>query len=145
MSSTFEKAGATLRAKALSYPETHEDHPWGHAAFKVKGKVFLFMNADKEGLSLSCKLPRSNELALMLPFASPTHYGMGKYGWVTADLKGTDQVPLGLLLDWLDESFRAIGPKKLVAALPVKSDAPPLPPSTLTKQKTAKKTAKKTA
>ena len=26
-----------LRKIALGYPETHEDHPWGECAFKVRG------------------------------------------------------------------------------------------------------------
>lgn len=29
-----------------------------------------------------------------------------------------DDVPVDLLLEWLDESYRAIAPKKLVKALP---------------------------
>jgi hypothetical protein len=31
----LKKAEAALRALALTYPGTHEDHPWGESAFKV--------------------------------------------------------------------------------------------------------------
>lgn len=42
-------AWANLRELALGYPETREDHPWGHLALKVRGKkVFLFLNGPGE-------------------------------------------------------------------------------------------------
>jgi predicted DNA-binding protein (MmcQ/YjbR family) len=106
-----------LREHALAYPETHEEFPWGHRALKVKGKVFVFLYADGEGLSLSIKLPHSREAALEKPFAEPTHYGLGKSGWVTAQFAPSENPPLDLLRAWIDESYRAIAPKKLVAAL----------------------------
>ena len=44
------RIGGALRKHALSYPETREDRPWGHSAFKVKGKSFVLMGDDEEGL-----------------------------------------------------------------------------------------------
>jgi predicted DNA-binding protein (MmcQ/YjbR family) len=115
----LKKAAAALRKHALGYPETMEDFPWGHSAFKVKRKVFLFTYlCDEEGfLSLSVKLPISGKMALALPFAAPTQYGLGKSGWVTARFYATDEIPLDMLKEWLDESFRAIAPKKVLAML----------------------------
>jgi hypothetical protein len=55
--------------------------------------------------------------ALMFAFAQPTGYGLGKSGWVSARFGATDEPPTGLLLAWLDESFRAVAPKRLVKAL----------------------------
>jgi predicted DNA-binding protein (MmcQ/YjbR family) len=114
----FQRAEAALRQQALSYPETHEDFPWGHRAIKVKGKAFLFMatcqNKDYV-FSLSVKLPVSGTAALDLPFAAPTEYGLGKSGWVTARFGDKDVVPLDLLSDWVAESFRAIAPKRVLA------------------------------
>jgi predicted DNA-binding protein (MmcQ/YjbR family) len=107
-----------LRDLALAYPEAYEEFPWGHRAVKVKGKTFVFIALDEEGLSLSTKLPLSGVAALALPFASPTGYGLGKSGWVTARFAPGDEVPLELLHEWLDESYRAIAPKKLSARLP---------------------------
>jgi hypothetical protein len=52
------------------------------------------------------KLPSSRYAALMLPFASPTAYGLGKSGWVTAAFDIRDAVPLDILRSWLDESYR---------------------------------------
>ena len=115
----FSKIAAELRDAALCYPGTDEHFPWGETAIKVKGKSFLFMRADDDVLSLSVKLPRSREDALALPFTEPTHYGLGKSGWVTSSFKRGDDVPVGILKDWLDESYRAVAPKKLVAQLPL--------------------------
>ena len=109
-----------LRRFALSFPEAREEFPWGHSAFKVKKKVFLFMSSGEKGedaLSLSVKLPSSRAVALMLPFAEPTGYGLGRSGWVSATFRKGQAPPLPLLREWIAESYRAIAPKKLVATL----------------------------
>ena len=108
-----------LRDFAMTYPETTEDHPWGHRAIKVKGKTFVFLGGDKEvkELSLSVKLPNSRDMAVDLPFASPTAYGLGKSGWVSARFSKIADVPVDMLKAWIDESYRAIAPKKLVKGL----------------------------
>jgi predicted DNA-binding protein (MmcQ/YjbR family) len=111
------RAESSLRQFALTFPETYEEFPWGHRALKVKGKVFLFMALEEGVLSLSVKLPLSGAMALTLPFASPTGYGLGKSGWVTARFGAADDVPTDMLEEWVDESFRAVAPKKLVARL----------------------------
>jgi predicted DNA-binding protein (MmcQ/YjbR family) len=124
-----------LREHALGYPEVREDFPWGHSAFKVKAKVFLFLASDDGTLSLSVKLPTSGATALDKPFAEPTHYGLGKSGWVTATFEPGELPPLELLHAWIRESFVAIAPKKLAASLTpgapaakrAKSASPPPP------------------
>ena len=108
---------AVLRAHALSYPEASEDFPWGERVVKVRGKVFAFLGRPEEGLSVTVKLPGSATLALDLPFASPTGYGLGKSGWVTARFSPRAKPPVGLLKQWIDESYRAVAPKRLVAQL----------------------------
>jgi predicted DNA-binding protein (MmcQ/YjbR family) len=106
-------AEAALREHALAYPEATEEFPWGERAIKVRGKVFVFMHADEKTFSMSCKLPQSRDMAADLPFAEPTHYGLGKHGWVTARFEGRTKPPVELLKAWIDESFRAVAPKKL--------------------------------
>jgi predicted DNA-binding protein (MmcQ/YjbR family) len=108
---------AALRRLALSYPETSLEYPWGHRAFKVKTKVFLILSFYEGQLGMSLKLPLSGRVALTFPFASPTGYGLGKSGWVTARFERKDDIPLDLLEQWIDESYRAIAPKKLIAKL----------------------------
>jgi predicted DNA-binding protein (MmcQ/YjbR family) len=116
---TLQSLERELRDFAMTYPEAHEDNPWGHSAIKVKGKTFVFLGGEKneEELSLSVKLPQSRDMAADLPFAEPTGYGLGKSGWVTARFTSVGKVPLELLKGWIDESYRAIAPKKLVKTL----------------------------
>jgi predicted DNA-binding protein (MmcQ/YjbR family) len=108
---------AALREHALSFPEAYEEFPWGERAVKVKGKVFLFMRCGSDELSLSVKLPASSSLALVLDFTAPTGYGLGKSGWVTARFAPGAEVPVDLLKEWVEESYRAVAPKRLAARL----------------------------
>jgi predicted DNA-binding protein (MmcQ/YjbR family) len=110
------RIGQAIRKRALAYPETHEDFPWGESAFKVKGKTFVFMSDGEKGVSFSTKLADARDLALALPGSEPTHYGLGKKGWVT--VRPTAKTSLEVLFYLIDESFRAIAPKRVVAALP---------------------------
>jgi len=112
---------AEVRAAALAYPGTTEEFPWGESVVKVKGKVFVFLGRDGEDeVGCSLKLPHTGDAALSLPFCEPTGYGLGKAGWVSAKFPKGKKVPVALLLEWLDESYRAVAPKKLVATLPVR-------------------------
>jgi predicted DNA-binding protein (MmcQ/YjbR family) len=109
---------AALRAHALGYPEVREEFPWGESVAKVNGKVFVFFgSADGPAVGLSVKLPESRHLALELPFTTPTGYGLGKAGWVTARFDAGDRAPLDVLYAWIEESYRAVAPRKLVAKL----------------------------
>lgn len=116
---TLESLELELRDYSLTFPEVTEDHPWGHRAMKVKGKVFVFLGGEKseKELSLTVKLPSSRDMAVDLPFAEPAGYGMGKHGWVSARFTKVADVPMDLLRSWIDESYRAIAPKKLVKQL----------------------------
>lgn len=111
------RAGMALRKLALSYPEAYEEMPWGHHAIKVKGKSFLFLAHNDGEFSMSAKLPSSSSVVLSLPYASPTEYGLGKSGWVTARFAKGKAIPLEDLKLWVEESYRAIAPKKLAGLL----------------------------
>jgi len=127
-SSKGKAAGMALRKFALSFPETREEFPWGDRVVKVKGKVFVFLgNGEGPELGLSVKLPSSGMMALGLPFASPTGYGLGKSGWVTARFSAGDDVPVPMLKEWIAESYRAVAPAKLVAAMDGTAAAPKRP------------------
>jgi len=116
---TLESMELELRDFAMGYPEATEDHPWGHRAIKVKNKTFVFLGGESNTteLSLSVKLPSSRDVAVDLPFAEPTGYGLGKSGWVSARFRNVKGVPMDLLKAWIDESYRAIAPKKLAKLL----------------------------
>lgn len=113
----FAAVEAALREFALRFPGAVEEHPWGHCAIKVKKKMFVILGGTDERKSVTVKLPSSGRMALLLPFTSPTGYGLGKSGWVTSEFGPTDAVPVDRLCEWIEESYRAIAPKKLVAEL----------------------------
>ncbi|WP_437475842.1 MmcQ/YjbR family DNA-binding protein [Sorangium sp. So ce1014] len=108
---------ARLRDAALAYPEAVEEFPWGDRVAKVRGKIFVFLNTHEGKLRVTAKLPQSGEAALMLPFAEPTGYNLGKSGWVTARFGPKDRVPEAMLLEWIEESYRAVAPKRALRAL----------------------------
>jgi len=110
-----------LRAYGLTYPGAHTKSPWpGHLDLAVKDKTFAFMSLEGEPLYIACKLVHSWPQALKLPNAKPTPYGLGKSSWVSATFAAPDPLPVQMLKDWIDESYRAVAPKKLIATLPVR-------------------------
>jgi predicted DNA-binding protein (MmcQ/YjbR family) len=116
----LRKIASELRAYAMGFPGATEDFPWGERVAKVNGKVFVFLGADPvagAGMGLSVKLPISCEEALELPFTKPTGYGLGKAGWVSASFGPKDAPPVAILKSWIQESYRAVAPKKLLAEL----------------------------
>ena len=125
----------------MTYPEVREEFPWGERAFKVAKKVFVFLGSDGTDVSMSVKLPESNEMALQFPFAEPTHYGLGKSGWVTVSFGAGDDVPMFLLEGWIHESYRAVAPRKLAEMAP----RPAAPPASKPKKKPAAKKKKPAA
>ncbi|MBK7760878.1 MAG: MmcQ/YjbR family DNA-binding protein [Deltaproteobacteria bacterium] len=106
-----------LRAAALAYPEAAEEFPWGERVIKVRGKIFLFLGAVEGRLRLSVKLPQSFLDALTVPGAQPTGYGLGKAGWVSLWFDEGQPVPMERLTAWINESYRAVAPKRLVKSL----------------------------
>ena len=138
-----DKALAELRAFGLAYPGTHLKSPWpGHKDLAVNDKTFAYLSVEGDPLSISCKLPQSHAAVLMLEHTSPTEYGLGKSGWVTAKFPKGVVPPLEMLKSWIDESYRAQAPKKLLAKLAESSPAEPKPP-TKTKARRAKPAPKK--
>lgn len=124
-----------LTKLALEYPGAHEEFPWGEKVIKVKGKIFFFVGINKAGgLGMTVKLPHSRGDALDCPFAKPTGYNLGKSGWVTASFQPNDSVPVDMLVHWLDESYRAVAPKKLVKLLDSPDTAPAKPKAKKKKQ-----------
>jgi predicted DNA-binding protein (MmcQ/YjbR family) len=119
--------GDRLRSLALSYPEAVEDFPWGERVVKVRKKIFVFLGLpDGPELTVTVKLPNSVDAALMFPFASPTGYGLGRAGWVSCRFPKKSAIPIELVEAWIDESYRAVAPKKLVLTLD--AEHPTTPP-----------------
>jgi predicted DNA-binding protein (MmcQ/YjbR family) len=98
---------------ALSLPYATEDHPWGEDVAKVRGKVFVFLG-PAASTRMTVKLEESHGHALSLDGAERTGYGLGASGWVTVPLAG---VAPEVLRDWVEESYRIVAPKRVVAEL----------------------------
>ena len=103
-------------AFALSLPETAEDRPWeDEVVVKVRGKIFVFAGPNGSR-RISVKLAESHAHALAIAGSEPTAYGLGKAGWVTVPLRAPG-VTVDVLRDWVEESYRIVAPKRLVATL----------------------------
>ena len=120
-----------LRAYGLALPGAHTKSPWpGHDDLAVNDKTFAYLSLPGEPLGVSCKLVQSSGVALMLPFCKPAGYGLGKSGWVEASFAAGDKIDVDMLKAWLDESYRAQAPKKLLKQL-----APPAPARAASKRR----------
>jgi predicted DNA-binding protein (MmcQ/YjbR family) len=107
-----------LRAFGLGFPGAYSKSPWpGHDDLAVRDKTFVFMSVEGEPFSISCKLPYTGYEALQRSYASPTHYGLGKSGWVTFAPADGEVAPIEQLKEWIEESYRARAPRKLVKEL----------------------------
>ena len=106
-----------VRAFAFGLPEAWEDHPWGESVAKVGKKVFAFFGVldTDQGLRFTVKLRDSHEEAMAFEWVVPAGYGLDRGGWVTCT--APDDAPLEMLTAWIEESYRAVAPKKLVAVL----------------------------
>ena len=104
----------SLETFALDFPGAFRDTPWeGDVVAKVGKKIFVFFGSGEEA-AISVKLPESADHALSDDGARPTSYGLGRHGWVTVPVEET---PPDLLHDWIEESYRTIATKRLVAEL----------------------------
>ena len=113
MSKQHQAARKALLEKALSLPGAWEDHPWGETVVKVGKKIFIFLGNGEGGFGCSVKLEHTSEAALTtFPWCAPTGYGLGKSGWVTAQFEGKQDVPVPLLVEWMQESYAAVAPKR---------------------------------
>jgi predicted DNA-binding protein (MmcQ/YjbR family) len=107
-----------FRTWGLTLPGAHRKAPWPeHEDLAVKDKTFAYLPAVGEPFKLSVKLPYTGQAALDLPFAEPTGYGLGKSGWVSFNPSEAEIPNLDQLKEWVEESYRAQAPRKLIKEL----------------------------
>lgn len=143
-----DAALADLRAFGLRYPGAHTKSPWpGHLDLAVNDKTFAYLSIEGQPFSIGCKLPQSGEVARAIEWVEPTPYGLGKSGWVTAKPPAGTDLPVEMFKEWIDESYRAQAPKKLLKQLGEGRDEPAAtkksPKKTGAKKPAAKKAATK--
>ncbi|NYH92330.1 MmcQ/YjbR family DNA-binding protein [Actinopolymorpha rutila] len=122
------RAWDEVRAFALAMPRAIEDLPWGERVIKIDhpprrrgnglayGPMFLWLGRpDVPTPAVSVKLRASYDQAVTVGGATlTTMSGLGQWGWLTVPLPHAD---LDLVRDWIDESYRTVAPKKLLAEL----------------------------
>jgi predicted DNA-binding protein (MmcQ/YjbR family) len=108
---------ASLESLALGFPGAWADNPWGDSVVKVGKKIFVFLGDTPEQQMITVKVPESHEHAMSFTGAAPTGYGLGKAGWVTIPVGGVGSDDAEVLHDFVEESYRAIAPKKLIKEL----------------------------
>lgn len=115
------KAWEKVREFALGLPGAAEEFPWGETVAKVNQKVFVFLGVSDGsypmGVTVKLKDAEAHAHALTSPGAEPAGYGLGKAGWVRVPLAEKGSPAADLLCDWVEESYRAIAPKRLIAEL----------------------------
>lgn len=95
-----------LRLKALGYQGAYEDYADGRTLVKLKNKkVVVALGREAGGLTVTCRLLRSGASAVSkFSFASLAGSGLGKRGWVSARFERGAEVPLRMMLGWVEES-----------------------------------------
>jgi hypothetical protein len=115
-----------MRAFALSLPRAIEDAPWDELVVKIDhpprrrgnglavGPMFVWLGKP-DAAQVSVKLRTSYDEAVAVGGAKPTTMsGLGQWGWLTVPLADAD---LDLVRDWIEESYRIVAPKGLMAEL----------------------------
>lgn len=110
-----------LRRVALRYPEAQEGIACEGTSvekrtIKARNKAFLFLGMADAML----KLRDSHAEATDLASKEPSRYKVGAHGWVMVTFGSVESLPIDLLARWIDESYRLLAPKQLVALLPAR-------------------------
>ncbi|SDN59422.1 MmcQ/YjbR family DNA-binding protein [Allokutzneria albata] len=100
-----------FRDLALNLLESEEVETWGHPTFRVGDKMFAAMDGD--GHRATVKATPEEQEALIA--AAPQTYAVadyvGRYGWVSVDLRVADPKEIAELVR---EAWRRTAPKRLV-------------------------------
>ncbi len=101
-----------VRAIALGYPSVTEGSSCVNRAFKAAGKNFAFLGEKDGDCRLRVKLGPS-----LADVTDDPIVDVGSAGWTMVQFSGDDPPDLARLERWVDESYRLLAPKKLVALL----------------------------
>ncbi len=105
-----------FRALALAFPEAEELSHFGKPDFRVRGKIFAGLSADEHVGTLKLtpevqtSVVGSNEADPFFPSAG----AWGQKGWTHVRLAHVDGA---VLRELLEEAYRLVAPKGLVAGL----------------------------
>lgn len=104
----------TLRALALSFPETSEQPHFEKTSFRVGKKIFATFDAQNNRACLKLsEIDQDVFSAIDRTMICPVPNKWGTQGWTFFDLK---KVPKDIFKDALTHAFCAVAPKKLADA-----------------------------
>lgn len=106
-----------LRDHALSFPGVNESDSCVKRAFRARTKGFLFLGEKPDSYNVMLKLGDSVDEAVGLTEERSERWSVGKFNWVTMHFDNDEVPPDGLLERWIEESYRLLAPKKLLAEL----------------------------
>ena len=108
-----------LRAICLDYPEAVEAVAFGSPTFQVRSKNFAMVHKPDERVSVWCKAPPGAQEAYIA--SAPDRYykppDVGPKGWIAAWISPECNPDWDEIEEIVDESYRLIAPKRLVATL----------------------------
>ena len=106
-----------LEEISLSLPEAQrvDMEAWdGQPTFRVRGKNFVFCNADATSLTIKLSKPEAEAVVATESRATAAGYGLGRHGWVALDLSGRIEGEYwDQLEEWIYTSYTLVAPKKL--------------------------------
>jgi predicted DNA-binding protein (MmcQ/YjbR family) len=129
--STESATMKAIRKIAMKYPETETGTSCNKVSYKAGKKSFVFVGSNETSYNVMLKVQGNLAEAQVLQAKPPDNYRIGLHGWMTIVLDHKKSPPAGLFERWIDESYRLIAPKKLVAVL----DENGLPGATAKKRK----------
>ena len=112
-----------LRKVALSLPGATEGSSCNKAAFKAGSKNFFFLGErsgpEAGAFTTMLKLTAADSLeeAGKLSDSEPDNFSLGNNGWLSGYFSKGEGPPAKLFEAWIEESYRALAPKKLIAQL----------------------------
>ncbi|MDX6686122.1 MAG: hypothetical protein QOF86_2250 [Baekduia sp.] len=101
-----------LRTVALALPEAVEADHFGRPSFRVRGKIFVTVHEDGQGVNL--KLPRDEHEALVA--SRPDVFGTVTWGQLIRTSVRLEVADPEELAELVQEAWRAVAPKRVVWA-----------------------------
>lgn len=112
---------------ALSLPEAQrvDIEAWdGQPTFRVRGKNFVFCNADATSLTVKLSKLEAEAVVATAAFVTAAGYGLGRHGWVAVDIGGSrpksrlaetglSEAQWDQLEEWIYTSYTLVAPKRL--------------------------------
>lgn len=105
-----------LRARALTLPGVDEGDSCVKRAFKARTKGFLYLGETEDTYNVMLKIGESLDAARAFCAENPEQRSIGDTSWLTLHFAG-DEDPPAQLSDWIEESYRTLAPRKLIAEL----------------------------